>query len=61
MRNAKIFGKIGLIARPGDRVLVLVGAGHLYWLSHFAQTVPGFVAVDSRPYLQRAAAALPRR
>ena len=61
MRNAKMFGKIGLIARPGDRVLVLVGAGHLYWLSHFAQTVPGFVAVDSRPFLQRAAAVSPRR
>lgn len=57
MRNAKMFGKIALIAEPGDRVLVLVGSGHRYWLTHFAGLVPGFRAVDPRPYLEEAAAA----
>lgn len=61
MRNAKMFAKIGLIARPGERVLVLVGAGHRYWLTHFAEMTPGFVSVDPRPLLQRAAAASPPR
>lgn len=54
MRNAKMFAKIGLIAKPGERVLVLVGSGHKYWLEHFVGTTPGFVAVDPRPYLQKA-------
>jgi hypothetical protein len=61
MRNAKMFAKIGLIARPGERVLVLVGSGHRYWLTHFAEMTPGFVSVDPRPLLQRAAAASPPR
>lgn len=55
MRNAKMFSKIGLIAEPGDRVLVLVGSGHNYWLRHFARDTPGFVNVDPRPYLEAAA------
>ncbi len=54
MRNAKMFAKIGRIAKPGERVLVIVGSGHKYWLDHFAQTTPGFSAVDPRPYLERA-------
>jgi hypothetical protein len=57
MRNAKMFAKIGLISRPGDRLLVLVGSGHRYWLNHFAETTPGFVPVDPRPWLQQAARA----
>lgn len=54
MRNAKMFAKIGLIAKPGEKVLVLVGSGHRYWLDHFADATPGFVSVDPRPYLARA-------
>jgi hypothetical protein len=57
MRNAKMFAKVALIAEPGDRVLVLVGSGHRYWLTHFAQIAPGFVSVDPLPLLERAAAA----
>ena len=55
MRNAKMFAKIDLIAEPGDRVLVLVGSGHRYWLTHFAELTPGFFQVDPRPWLERAA------
>ena len=54
MRNAKMFAKIGLIAKPGERVLVLVGSGHKYWLDHFAATTPGFTSVDPRAYLKKA-------
>ena len=56
LRNLKMFAKIGLIAQPGDRVLVLVGAGHGYWLNQLAAGTPGFVDVDVRPYLQVAVA-----
>ncbi|MDP8993514.1 MAG: DUF5694 domain-containing protein [Pseudomonadota bacterium] len=55
MRNAKIFAKLMRLAEPGDRILVVYGAGHNYWLRHFASETPGFQNVDSRPYLRRAA------
>ena len=29
-RNAKIFAKLNLVAKPGDKILVLFGAGHNY-------------------------------
>jgi hypothetical protein len=54
LRNAKIFGKLMQVARPGDRVLVVYGGGHGYWLRHFAGTVPGYRNVDVRPYLEKA-------
>lgn len=60
MRNAKMFAKIALVAQPGDRVLVLVGSGHRFWLTHFAELTPGFQPVDPRPFLTRAAAATRR-
>jgi hypothetical protein len=55
MRNAKIFAKLMLAAEPGDRILVVYGAGHNYWLRHFAAETPGFTSVDPLPYLARAA------
>lgn len=61
MRNAKMFAKVALIAQPGERVLVLVGSGHRYWLNHFAEMTPGFRLVDPRPFLERAAARVPHR
>lgn len=57
MRNAKIFGKLMTVADPGDRVLVLFGTSHAYWLRHFADEVMGYEYVDPRPYLSRATAA----
>ena len=54
MRSAKIFGKLMTVAKPGDRILVVYGAGHNYWLRHFARTTPGFANVDPTPYLQKA-------
>ena len=57
LRNAKIFGKLMMVAKPGDRILVVYGSGHGYWLRHFARETPGFRNVDAMPYLQKAAAA----
>ncbi|WP_338245372.1 DUF5694 domain-containing protein [Aurantiacibacter hainanensis] len=54
MRNAKMFAKAGLTAEPGDRVLIIVGSGHKYWLDHFASLTPGYESVDPRPYLRSA-------
>ncbi|MFM6828977.1 MAG: DUF5694 domain-containing protein [Novosphingobium sp.] len=54
MRNAKIFAKLMLAAKPGDRVLVIFGSGHGYWLRQLAQTTPGYQLVDVVPYLKDA-------
>ncbi len=55
LRNAKIFAKLMSQAEPGDRILVVYGAGHGYWLRHFAETTPGYRNVDPMPYLKKAA------
>ena len=54
MRNAKMFAKLDLLSGPGERVLVVVGSGHKYWLDHFVSMVPGHVAANPLPYLARA-------
>lgn len=51
LRNAKIFAKLTQVAKPGDRVIVVFGAGHAYWLRHFVDTTPGFQLVEPDPYL----------
>ena len=48
--------KLTTVTKPGDRVVVVFGAGHNYWLRHFAQETPGFSFVDPRPFLARASA-----
>lgn len=55
LRNAKIFAKLMTVAEPGDRILVIYGSGHNYWLRHFASETPGFSNVSPMPYLQAAA------
>jgi hypothetical protein len=50
-RNALIFSNIAANTRQGDRVLVIYGAGHNYWLRHFVEATPGFQLVDPLPYL----------
>jgi hypothetical protein len=51
-RNALTFGKIAATTEPGDRVIVLYGAGHAYWLRHFAESTPGFSLVEPADYLE---------
>lgn len=55
-RNARIFSKLMSVAKPGDRIVVVFGAGHAYWLRHFAENTPGFELVDPAPYLTTAPA-----
>lgn len=52
MRNAKIFSKLIQVARPGDRIIVVFGAGHAYWLRHFVENTPGFELVEPNDYLR---------
>ncbi len=51
MRNAKIFSKLVQVAKPGDRIIVLYGAGHGFWLRHFVEHMPGFELVEPNDYL----------
>jgi hypothetical protein len=56
LRNAKIFAKLMLVAKPGSgaRVLVVYGGGHLFWLRHLARHTPGYADVDVMPVLKKA-------
>jgi hypothetical protein len=50
-RNAKIFAKLTQIAQPGDRILVVFGSGHSFWLRHFVQNTTGFELVEPNRFL----------
>jgi hypothetical protein len=52
MRNAKIFAKIVDVAKPGDRIVVVYGAGHKHWLDHLASNTPGIERIDPVDYLK---------
>lgn len=54
MRNAKIWSKIMDVTQAGDRVVVVYGAGHKFWLEHMADHTDGYVRIDPAPYLQLA-------
>lgn len=51
-RNAEIFSNLTEAAEPGDRILVIYGAGHNYWLRHFIQNTPGYELIETLPYLE---------
>jgi hypothetical protein len=54
-RNLRIFARLVRIAEdPGDRVLVVYGAGHAPLLRQFAEQSGAFRIVDPVPYLQHA-------
>ena len=50
-RNAMIFAKLLQVAKPGDRIIVIYGAGHSYWLRHLVREMPGFKLVEATDYL----------
>lgn len=50
-RNAAIFANVLRVAKPGDRIVLLYGGGHAYWLRHFVQTMPGYRLVNAERYL----------
>jgi len=52
-RNLRIFANINRITEPGkDRILVIIGAGHLKLLKGFAEDAPYFDEVDVESYLK---------
>ena len=50
-RNAVIFSNLTKVARPGDRIVVIYGAGHGYWLRQLVSTTPGYKLVEPNDYL----------
>ncbi len=50
-RNAQIFARLLQVARPGDRIVVVYGSGHNYWLRQMVETTPGFRLVEPAEYL----------
>ncbi len=50
-RNLRIWGKVLQIAQPGDRILLMYGQGHAYWLRTLVKETPGYKLVDPEPYL----------
>ena len=46
-----IFARLMQAARPGDRIVVVYGSGHSYWLRQLVQTTPGFRLVEANDYL----------
>lgn len=52
-RNLRIFANIRRIAEPGDRILVLIGAGHVPIIRHAVQASPEFRLVEVSDALGR--------
>lgn len=50
-RNAIIFANLMKVARPGDRIVVIYGAGHGYWLRQLVSTTPGYKLIEPNDYL----------
>ncbi|UGQ44866.1 DUF5694 domain-containing protein [Massilia endophytica] len=54
-RNLKIFSKlVALAPQPGDRILVIYGAGHIPLLREYALQSGAFNLADPQPLLQQA-------
>ena len=52
-RNLRIFTNINRITDfPNDRILLVIGAGHLRILKNLASDAPYFCLVDASPYLE---------
>lgn len=51
-RNCYIFSNIVSVIEPGDRVVVIFGAGHKYLLQEFVRLNPHLTYVDPLRYLK---------
>ena len=51
-RNLHIWSNLLQIAKPGDRIVLIFGQGHAFWLRSIVEQTPGFKLVDPVPYLQ---------
>ncbi|MEM1106684.1 MAG: DUF5694 domain-containing protein [Pseudomonadota bacterium] len=54
LRNAKIMNKLTQVTEPGDRVVVVYGAGHGHWLRQMIEEMDGYALEPVMPYLERA-------
>lgn len=50
-RNMRIFANLTSIAEPGDRILIVYGAGHSYFFNEFIRQHPDMQLVDVKEYL----------
>jgi hypothetical protein len=50
-RNMRIFANLTSVAEPGDRVLIVYGAGHSYFFNEFISQHPDMKLVDPSEYL----------
>lgn len=50
-RNLRIFANLLRVCEPDDRLLVLYGAGHAYWLEHTARASGQFTVVEPLAWL----------
>lgn len=50
-RNLKIFANLNRYAEPGDRILIIYGSGHNYFLQEFVQMHPDMELVETLDYL----------
>ncbi len=51
-RNLHIWSNVMQIAKPGDRIIVIFGQGHAFWLRTMVEQTPGFKLVDAEGYLR---------
>jgi hypothetical protein len=51
-RNLHIWSNVLEIAKPGDRILIIFGQGHAFWLRSMVEQTPGFKPVDAELYLE---------
>lgn len=52
-RNLGICAKLLQATKPGDRMVVFIGAGHLTLLQQCVRETPGYSLVDARAYIPR--------
>ncbi|MDR7335132.1 DUF5694 domain-containing protein [Roseateles asaccharophilus] len=52
LRNARSCGRMVQLAKPGDRILVLFGAGHSHLLRQCVREQPGWTLVEAVDYLR---------
>ena len=51
-RNLRIFHTIKRVAQPGERIVVLIGAGHVPIIRHLVESSPEFKLVEVRDVIE---------
>lgn len=50
-RNMRIFANLTAVAAPGDRILIVYGAGHSYFFRNFIKEHPRMELIETEKYL----------